>query len=95
MTFPTDTKEYRYISQVLSEMYGKEPYQFASGGSDGAILSIKEVLGLYAYPLGFELADEKWHAANEYFRLSSVRKGQLIYCYYLQQLAEEESKLKK
>ena len=95
MTFPTDTKEYHYISQVLSEMYGKEPYQFASGGSDGAILSIKEVLGLYAYPLGFELADEKWHAANEYFRLSSVRKGQLIYCYYLQQLAHEESKLKK
>ncbi len=95
MTLPTDTKEYRYISQILSEIYGKEPYQFARGGSDGAIISVKEVLGLYVYPLGFELADEKWHAANEYFRLSSVRKGQLIYCYYLQHLAAEESKLKK
>jgi len=95
MTMPADTKEYRYISDVLSEIYGKEPYQYASGGSVGAMLSVKEVLGLYAYPLGFELSDEKWHAANEFFRVSSIRRGQLIYCLYLQHLTEEESKLKK
>ncbi len=95
MTFPTGTKEYRYISEVLSEIYGKEPFQFASGGSVGAMLSVKEVLGLYAYPLGFELADEKWHAANEFFRVSSMRRGQLIYCFYLQHLADEENKLKR
>jgi len=95
MSMPVDTKEYRYISEVLSEIYGKQPYQYASGGSVGAMLSVKEVLGLYAYPLGFELSDEKWHAANEFFRVSSMRKGQLIYCLYLQHLADEESKLKK
>lgn len=95
MTFPSDTKEYRYISEVLSKIYRKQPFQYASGGSVGAMLPVKEVLGLYAYPLGFELSDEKWHAANEFFRLSSIRKGQLIYCYYLQHLAEEENKLKK
>jgi len=91
-TLPADTKEYRYIADVLSEIYGKQPYQYASGGSVGAMLSVKEVLGLYAYPLGFELSDEKWHAANEFFRVSSIRKGQLIYCLYLQHLAEEEGK---
>ena len=95
MTLAADTKEYRYISGVLSEIYGKQPYQYASGGSVGAMLSVKEVLGLYAYPLGFELSDEKWHAANEFFRTSSMRRGQLIYCLYLHHLAEEESKLKK
>jgi acetylornithine deacetylase/succinyl-diaminopimelate desuccinylase-like protein len=95
MVLPADTKEYRYISEVLSEIYGKQPYQYASGGSVGAMLSVKEVLGLYAYPLGFELSDEKWHAANEFFRVSSMRKGQLIYCLYLQHLADEEGKLKK
>jgi acetylornithine deacetylase/succinyl-diaminopimelate desuccinylase-like protein len=94
MSFPVNTKEYRYIADVLTGIYGKEPYQYATGGSIGAMLSVKEVLGLYAYPLGFELADEKWHAANEFFRLSSIRKGQLSYCYYLQHLADEESKLK-
>jgi len=52
-------------------------------------------LGIYPYSLGFELKDEKWHAANEFFRFSSIRKGQLVYCYYLQHLGEEESKLKK
>ena len=94
MTFPADTKEYRYIAEVLTNIYKKQPFQYASGGSVGAMLSVKEVLGLYAYPLGFELSDEKWHAANEFFRVSSMRKGQLIYCYYLQHLAEEESKVK-
>ena len=94
MTFPADTKEYRYISDVLSNVYGKQPFQYASGGSVGAMLSVKEVLGLYAYPLGFELSDEHWHGANEFFRLSSMRKGQLIYCSYFQHLADEESKKK-
>jgi acetylornithine deacetylase/succinyl-diaminopimelate desuccinylase-like protein len=94
MQLPADTKEYRYISDVLSEIYGKHPLQLATGGSVGSLLSIKEILGLYAYPLGFELSDEKWHAANEFFRVSSMRKGQLIYCYYLQHLADEESKKK-
>ena len=95
MQFPADTKEYRYVTDVLTEIYGKQPLQLASGGSVGAMLSIKEILGLFAYPLGFELADEKWHAANEFFRVSSMRRGQMIYCYYLRHLAEEESKLKK
>ena len=95
MTFPVDTKEYRYLSAVLTEIFGKEPYQYASGGSVGAMLSVKEILGIYAYPLGFELSDENWHAANEFFRISSLRKGQLLYCYYFKHLAEEEAKLTK
>jgi acetylornithine deacetylase/succinyl-diaminopimelate desuccinylase-like protein len=95
MSLPTDTKEYRYVAKVLSDIFGKEPLQYASGGSVGAMLTIKEVLGLYAYPLGFELSDEKWHAANEFFRVSSIKKMQLIYCRYLQHVAYEESKLKK
>jgi acetylornithine deacetylase/succinyl-diaminopimelate desuccinylase-like protein len=80
---------------VLSKIYGKQPLQLATGGSVGSLLSIKEILGLYTYPLGFELSDEKWHAANEFFRVSSMRRGQLIYCSYLQHLADEEGKLKK
>ncbi len=95
LTLPTDTKEYRYVADVLKEIFGKEPLQYASGGSVGAMLSVRDVLGLNVYPLGFELSDENWHAANEFFRVSSLRKGQLMYCYYFKHLAEEESKLKK
>ena len=95
MKYPADTKAYHYVADALSEIYGKQPLQMATGGSGGAMLSFKETLGVYAYSLGFELPDEKWHAANEFFRVSSIRRGQLIYCYYLQHLADEESKLKK
>ena len=93
--FPADTKAFHYVSDALFKIYGKQPLQIATGHSVGALIDIKETLGIYAYSLGFEQPDERWHGANEYFRLSSIRKGQLIYCYYLQHVADKESKLKK
>lgn len=95
LKFPSGTKAYNYVSDALFKIYGKQPLQIAAGFSTGALIDIKETLGIYPYSLGFELADEKWHASNEFFRVSSVRKGQLIYCYYLRHVADEESKLKK
>ena len=95
MTTPSDTKEFKYISDALLNIYNKEPLKLSTGGTGGAMLSFKEILGVYAYSLGFQQSDEKWHAANEFFRLSSIRKGQMVYCYYLQHLADEEGKLKK
>lgn len=95
MKFPSDTKEYRYVADVVQKVYGKAPIQVGTGGSIGSLLSIKEILGIYAYSLGMEQSDEKWHASNEFFRVSSMRKGQLLYMNYFQHLAEEEAKLKK
>ena len=95
MKFPSDTKAFRYVSNALVNYYGKEPLQNATGGSVGALVEIKEQLGIYAYSLGFQQPDEKWHGANEFLRVSSIRKGQMIYCYYLQQLGNEEAKLVK
>ncbi|MES1223695.1 MAG: M20/M25/M40 family metallo-hydrolase [Bacteroidota bacterium] len=95
LKFPGDTKAYNYVSGALFKIYGQQPLQIGAGFSTGPLIDIKEVLGIDAYSLGFELKDEKWHAANEFFRLTSIRKGQLVYCYYLQHLAEEESRLKK
>ena len=87
LKFPSDTKAYGYVFDALFKIYGKQPLQIATGGSVGSLIDIKEILGIYPYSLGFELPDEKWHASNEFFRLSDIRKGQLIYCYYLQHLA--------
>ena len=94
LKFPSNNKAYNYVSDALFKIYGKQPLQIGTGFSVGPLIDIKESLGIYPYSLGFELKDEKWHAANEFFRLSSIRKGQLVYCYYLQHLANEESKLK-
>ena len=94
MKFPADTKAYHYVSDALFTIYGTQPLQTGHGGSIGPLIDINETLGIYAYSLGLQLADERKHAANEFFRLSSMRKGQLLYCYYLQHVADEESKLK-
>ncbi|MEP7376453.1 MAG: M20/M25/M40 family metallo-hydrolase [Chitinophagaceae bacterium] len=94
LKFPADTKAYNYVSDALFKIYGKQPLQIAAGYSTGPLIDIKETLGIYPYSLGFEQADEKWHASNEFFRVSSIRRGQLIYCYYLQHLADEENKMK-
>jgi acetylornithine deacetylase/succinyl-diaminopimelate desuccinylase-like protein len=95
MTFPTDTKAYNYVSNTLTKIYEKQPLQIGTGGSIGPLIDLKEQLGIYAYSLGFQLPDEKWHSANEFIRISSIRRGQLTYCYYLQLIALEESKFKK
>jgi acetylornithine deacetylase/succinyl-diaminopimelate desuccinylase-like protein len=95
MKFPADTKAYQYVSDALLSIYGKQPLQIATGGSVGPLIDIKEQLGIYAHSLGFQLADEKWHASNEFFRVASIRKGQMVYCYYFRHVAEEESKMKK
>lgn len=95
MAAPTDTKAFKYVFETLTAVYGQQPYVMGTGGTGGAMISFKDVLGVYAYSLGFLQPDEKWHAANEFFKVSSIRKGQLVYCHYLQHLANEESKLKK
>ena len=94
-TTPSNTKAYRYVADALQHVYGKDPFKMSTGGTGGAMISLKEILGAPAYSLGFLLPDEKWHAANEFFRLSSTRRGQMVYCYYLQHISDEESKLKK
>lgn len=95
MKFPADTKEYGYLSDVLTSAYGRPPLQTAVGGSIGPLVDIKEQLGLYPYSFGVQLPDEKFHASNEFVRLASLRKGQLLYCTYFLHLAEQERKLKR
>ena len=88
LKFPSDTKAYNSVVDALTQIYGRPPLQVAVGGSVGTLIDFKEQLGLYAYSLGFQLRDEKAHAANEFIRISSLRKGQLVYCYFLQHISE-------
>lgn len=38
MKFTADTKEYKYVADVLAEIYGKQPIQVGTGGSIGPLL---------------------------------------------------------
>jgi len=49
MKFPADTKEYKYVADVLEKVYGKTPIQMGTGDAIDSLISIKETLGIYCY----------------------------------------------
>jgi acetylornithine deacetylase/succinyl-diaminopimelate desuccinylase-like protein len=74
-------------ASVLKEMYGKEPYRIRMGGSIPANALFHQLLGVYTIIFGFGLPDERQHAPNEFFRLSSFTLGQKAYGRLLERLA--------
>lgn len=93
--FPSDNKAYNYVANALTTVFGRPPLQTGEGGSVGSLVDIKEALGLDAYSFGVAIPDERYHAANEFLRLSSIRKGQMLYCNYFMYVGEQEDKAKK
>jgi acetylornithine deacetylase/succinyl-diaminopimelate desuccinylase-like protein len=74
---------------VLQELYGKTPYYTRVGGSIPVCELFLSHLGAYTVNFAFGLDDEQIHAPNEFFRLSSFRRGPVAYCKLLQRLAEK------
>jgi acetylornithine deacetylase/succinyl-diaminopimelate desuccinylase-like protein len=72
---------------VLTELYGKPPYQTRSGGSVPVCALFLQKLGVYTVSFGFGLGDERYHAPDEFFRISSFERGQQAYGMLLARLA--------
>lgn len=72
--------------EVLVELYGREPYYVRSGGSIPVCSLFQQHLGAYTTSFGFGMEDERQHSPNEFFRLSSFRKGQGAYYKLLERL---------
>ncbi len=75
-------------AEVLTEFYGREPYQTRSGGSIPITGVFQEQLGATTISFGFGIDDENYHAPDEFYRLASFRKGQRAYCRLLERLGE-------
>ncbi len=73
---------------VLTEMYGNIPYAIRIGGSIPVCETFLSVLGAYTVNFAFGLMDEQIHAPDEFFRLSSFRRGQVAYGKLLYELAK-------
>jgi acetylornithine deacetylase/succinyl-diaminopimelate desuccinylase-like protein len=73
-------------TEVLMEMYGREPYLIRTGGSIPVCTLFQKQLGAYTVNFAFGLEDERAHSPNEFFRLSSFRQGQSGYCKLLHRL---------
>lgn len=89
---PADHPGNQIASDILQELYGKEPFYVRSGGSIPFCSLVLEQLGVYTVVFGFGLKDEKAHAPNEFFRLSSFELGQKAYCLMLHKLAQTTPK---
>jgi len=90
--FPATGSSFQYAYDILTKLYNRQPLLTAIGGSIGAMIEIKEILGLYAYSFGFQQTDENFHAPNEFIRLSDIEKGQMAYCMLLQHIADSKAK---
>lgn len=74
---------------VLTELYGKAPYYRRTGGSIPVCEMFQSSLGAYTVGFAFGLLDEQIHSPNEFFRLSSFRRGPVAYCKILHRLGEQ------
>ena len=77
----------RAAHDVLKGVYGKDPYYVRLGGSLPICTLFLNTLGVYTVMFGFCLEDENIHAPNEYFRISSFRRGLRAYSKLLNRLA--------
>ena len=75
-------------ARVLTEIYNREPLYIKMGFSVPVCGWFLKFLGAYTIGFGFGLDDECIHAPNEFFRLSSFRKGQKAWCLILEKLAD-------
>ncbi|MBV9230532.1 MAG: dipeptidase [Chloroflexi bacterium] len=87
-TIPVSHWGNRASEEVLTEIYGKAPYIMRLGGSIPVCEQFLSILGAYTVNFGFALMDEQLHAPNEFFRLSSFRRGQIAYGKLLHELGK-------
>ena len=85
---PVDHWGSRAAEAVLTEMYGKAPYSMRIGGSLPICELFLSTLGAYTVNFAFALMDEQQHAPDEFFRLSSFRRGQVAYGKLLHRLGK-------
>lgn len=92
LKFPATGNSFLFAYDALTEVYKKEPFLTAIGGSIAALTHLKEVLGLYTYSFGFQQTDENFHAANEFIRISDIEKGEEAYRSLLQRIGDSKAK---
>lgn len=83
---PADHPANQAAYEILKELYGREPYYIRMGGSIAVCPLFRKELGAYTVNFAFSLDDERLHAPNEFFRISSFARGQRGYCMLLRRL---------
>ena len=74
---------------VLKKLYDKEPYIARTGGTIPVCGSFLKYLGAHLVNFAFGLEDENLHAPDEFFRISSFKRGLQAYGMILEELSNE------
>jgi acetylornithine deacetylase/succinyl-diaminopimelate desuccinylase-like protein len=83
---PADHAGNRAAHEVLTALYGKEPFYTRTGGTIPVCELFLTNLNAYTVSFAFGLGDENVHAPDEFFRIASWEKGQVAYCRFLERL---------
>ncbi len=85
---PTDMPAYKAAERAVTEVFGRKPLPFYSGGSIPIISGFESILGIKSLLLGFGLAEDAIHSPNESYGLEQFYKGletiPLFYKYFAQ-----------
>jgi len=84
---PGDHPGNQAAGDVLTDLYGRPPYFTRSGGTLPICSVLREQLGVYTVIFAFALDDERAHSPDEFFRLSSFRRGQQAWSRLWQRIA--------
>jgi len=83
---PSDHPGNQAARAVLKALYGKEPYIVRTGGTIPVSGLFLKSLGAYMVNFAFGLEDENLHAPDEFFRISSFKRGLNAYGMILEEL---------
>ena len=75
------------VERVIEAVHGAKPLRVGVGGTLPISAMAKETLGLETVMLSYAIADERIHAPNEFFRLSSFDDGLLAWARLLAELS--------
>jgi len=72
---PRDLPLLHAVEWALAEAHGSAPYRVGIGGTLPISDIVRRELHIDTVTLSFSIADEDFHAPNEFFRVSSIDKG--------------------
>jgi len=84
---PVDHPGNQAARVVLKKLYDKEPYIARTGGTIPVCGSFLKSLGAHLVNFAFGLEDENLHAPDEFFRISSFKRGLSAYGMILEELS--------
>jgi acetylornithine deacetylase/succinyl-diaminopimelate desuccinylase-like protein len=77
------------MRNALQTVFGKPPIFQRAGGGIGAVLMLKQTLGIDSVLTGFSLYDDNFHGPNEKLHLPSWKKGMAALVQFFHNLVEK------